>query len=130
MSAKRSQLTLAVVALCLALTGCATRAPDDDQQLIEQLGFLRLAKGDFVGLGCRLSLRGGRCPAYFLAGQADDIAPTGQEFAAERLRGTPKSAVKKGPVPGKHVGLFRDEGTLRERWPEIARWVLREQRGA
>jgi len=85
----------------------------------------RLAKGAFVGLGRRLSLGDIRCPAYLLAGDADDITPKEQVFAAEQLLGTPKAKIAKALAPGGHVGLFMGEKTLRERWPEIARWIVR-----
>ena len=84
----------------------------------------RLAKGTFVGLGRRLSLADIHCPAYLLAGEADDITPKEQVFAAERLLGTPKASLVKALVPGGHVGLFMGERTLREHWPRIARWIL------
>jgi len=89
----------------------------------------RLAKGEFVGLGRRLSLRDIHCPAYLLAGEADDITPREQVFAAERLFGTPKAGIVKALAPGGHVGLFMGAETLHRRWPEIARWILQSQRG-
>jgi len=88
----------------------------------------RLAKGQFVGLGRRLALGDIRCPVYLLAGDADDITPKEQVFAAENLVGTPKAAIAKALAPGGHVGLFMGEKTLRERWPEIARWILRHEK--
>lgn len=87
----------------------------------------RLAKGEFVGLGRRLSLADIRCPAYLLAGEADDITPKEQVFAAERLLGTPKAKIAKALVPGGHVGLFMGARTLREHWPRIARWIADSQ---
>jgi poly(3-hydroxybutyrate) depolymerase len=87
----------------------------------------RLAKGEFVGLGRRLALGDIRCPAYLLAGDADDITPKEQVFAAEGLLGTPKSAIVKALAPGGHVGLFMGAKTLREHWPEIARWMLQAE---
>lgn len=89
----------------------------------------RLAKGQFVGLGRRLALGDIRCPVYLLAGDADDITPKEQVFAAENLVGTSKAGIAKALAPGGHVGLFMGEKTLRERWPEIARWILRHQDG-
>jgi poly(3-hydroxybutyrate) depolymerase len=89
----------------------------------------RLAKGQFVGLGRRLTLGDIRCPVYLLAGDADDITPKEQVFAAENLVGTPKAEIAKALAPGGHVGLFMGEKTLRERWPEIARWILRHEDG-
>jgi len=90
----------------------------------------RLAKGEFVGLGRRLSLGDIHCPAYLLAGEADDITPREQVFAAERLLGTPKAGIVKALAPGGHVGLFMGAETLRSRWREIARWIVRSQAGA
>jgi polyhydroxyalkanoate depolymerase len=87
----------------------------------------RLAKGQFVGLGRRLALGDIRCPVYLLAGDADDITPKEQVFAAEGLLGTPRSRIVKALAPGGHVGLFMGAKTLREHWPEIARWILRLQ---
>jgi poly(3-hydroxybutyrate) depolymerase len=84
----------------------------------------RLAKGEFVGLGRRLSLGDIRCPVYLLAGDNDDITPREQVFAAERLVGTPKAQISKALAPGGHIGLFMGAKTLREHWPEIARWIL------
>jgi polyhydroxyalkanoate depolymerase len=85
----------------------------------------RLAKGEFVGLGRRLHLRDIRCPVYLLAGDADDITPKEQVFAAEQLVGTPESGIAKALAPGGHIGLFMGERTLRDTWPEIARWIAR-----
>jgi len=87
----------------------------------------RLARGEFVGLGRKLSLRDIRCPLYLLAGEADDITPREQVFAAEHLAGTAKAHVEKAVAPGGHIGLFMGADTLREQWPAIARWILREQ---
>ncbi len=97
------------------------------QAVTQLFGENRLAKGKFVGLGRRLSLRDIRCPLYLLAGDADDITPKEQVFAAEQLVGTPRSKIAKATAPGGHIGLFMGAGTLREHWPEIARWILREQ---
>jgi poly(3-hydroxybutyrate) depolymerase len=89
----------------------------------------RLAKGTFEGLGRRLSLGDIRCPVYLLAGDADDITPKAQVFAAEALLGTPKAKIAKAIAPGGHIGLFMGAKTLREHWPEIARWIVREAQG-
>jgi polyhydroxyalkanoate depolymerase len=83
----------------------------------------RLAKGTFVGLGRTLKLRDIRCPAYLLAGQADDITTSEQVFAAADLLGTPSTGIVKQMVPGGHVGLFMGSQTLRDHWPGIARWL-------
>jgi len=84
----------------------------------------RLAKGEFVGLGRRLNLKSIVCPVYLLAGESDDITTKEQVFAAENLVGTPKDRIAKKLVPGGHIGLFMGSRTLRETWPEIARWLV------
>jgi poly(3-hydroxybutyrate) depolymerase len=88
----------------------------------------RLAKGEFVGLGRRLALADIRCPVYLLAGEADDITPREQVFAAEHLVGTPKGKIAKALAPGGHIGLFMGAKTLRENWTAIARWIAREEK--
>ncbi|MEZ5900129.1 MAG: alpha/beta fold hydrolase [Hyphomicrobiaceae bacterium] len=81
------------------------------------------ARGDFIGLGRKLSLNDVKCPAYLLAGESDDITTREQVFAAEQLLGTPKGAITKKLVPGGHIGLFMGSRTLKEAWPEIANWI-------
>src|SRR5579863_2253727 len=53
----------------------------------------RLAKGMFVGLGRRLSLKSITCPVYLLAGESDDITTKEQVFDAEKYLGSPKSEI-------------------------------------
>jgi poly(3-hydroxybutyrate) depolymerase len=83
----------------------------------------RFAKGEFVGLGRKLSLKDIRVPAYLLAGESDDITTREQVFAAEELLGTPRDKIEKQLVPGGHIGLFMSSRTLRDAWPEIAKWI-------
>ena len=83
----------------------------------------RLAKGDFVGLGRKLSLKSVTCPVYLLAGDADDITTKEQVFAAEHLVGTPAANIRRKLVPGGHIGLFMGTRTLKEAWPVVARWI-------
>lgn len=83
----------------------------------------RFARGEFVGLGKRLSLGDITAPLYLLAGEADDITTKEQVFAAEQLVGTPPSRIEKRLVPGGHIGLFMGSRTLREVWPGIGTWI-------
>ncbi|MFT5531824.1 MAG: poly(3-hydroxybutyrate) depolymerase [Burkholderiaceae bacterium] len=83
----------------------------------------RLAKGEFVGLGKRLSLKDIVCPVYLLAGSEDDITTIEQVFDAEKYLGTPPEHIVKKIASGGHIGLFMGAKTLAECWPEIARWV-------
>ncbi len=93
------------------------------QAIVQLFKENRLAKGAFVGLGQRLNLRDVTCPAYLLAGEADDVTTAEQVFNAERLLGTPKDKIAKKLVPGGHIGLFMGARNLQEAWPEIARWI-------
>ncbi len=83
----------------------------------------RFAKGEFVGLGRKLSLKDVHAPAYLLAGDGDDITTKEQVFEAERLLGTPKNRIEKKLVPGGHIGLFMGTRTLKDTWPAIAKWI-------
>ena len=87
----------------------------------------RFAKGEFVGLGRKLSLKDIKVPLYLLAGEADDITTKEQVFAAEHLVGTPHSAIVKKLTPGGHIGLFMGSKTLAEAWPEIGHWMKRHE---
>lgn len=84
----------------------------------------RLAKGTFLALGKTISLKDITIPVYMLGGEADDITPPEQVFAAENYLGTAKSEMAKKLVPGGHIGLFMGSKTLKTAWPEISKWVL------
>jgi len=90
----------------------------------------RLAKGEFVGLGRRLSLKDITVPVFLLAGAQDDITTAEQVFNAERLLGTPHKDIEKQLAPGGHIGLFMGSNTLRETWPKIGRWLRERSAGA
>lgn len=81
------------------------------------------AKGEFVALGRTLKLKAITCPVYLLAGESDDITPREQVFAAEGLLGSPPAQIIKRLAPGGHIGLFMGSSTLRDVWPDIARWI-------
>jgi poly(3-hydroxybutyrate) depolymerase len=83
----------------------------------------RFAKGEFIGLGRKLSLKDITVPLYLLAGETDDITTKEQMFAAEHLVGTPQSAIVKKLVPGGHIGLFMGSKTLTEVWPQVGHWM-------
>jgi len=84
----------------------------------------RLAKGEFVGLGKRLSMKDIVCPVYLLAGAEDDITTKEQVFDADKYLGTPKAEITRKLVSGGHIGLFMGKKTLSECWPGIARWIV------
>ncbi len=96
------------------------------QAIVQLFKENRLAKGEFVGLGRRLSLADVTCPVYLLAGAADDITPAEQVFDAEKYLGTPRQQIVKQLVPGGHIGLFMGSRNLKDAWPAIARWIGRQ----
>ena len=81
------------------------------------------AKGKFVALGRRLTLKDIKCPLYLLAGADDDITTEEQVFNAGKLVGTPAAAIVKKLVPGGHIGLFMGSRVLAEAWPGIGHWI-------
>jgi poly(3-hydroxybutyrate) depolymerase len=85
----------------------------------------RFAKGEFVALGRKISLKSVTCPVYLLAGESDDITPKEQVFAAEALLGTPAAEIRKELVPGGHIGLFMGRKTLRTAWLKIGAWIVK-----
>jgi polyhydroxyalkanoate depolymerase len=94
------------------------------QAVVEIFKENRFAKGTFIGLGQRLSLKDITCPVYLLAGESDDITTREQVFDADKYLGTPKDRIEKKLVPGGHIGLFMGSHTLKEAWPGITHWIL------
>lgn len=85
----------------------------------------RLARGEFVALGERISLKSITVPVYLLAGADDDITTPEQVFNAENLVGTPRENIRKELAPGGHIGLFMGAKTLKEQWARISAWINR-----
>jgi poly(3-hydroxyalkanoate) synthetase len=81
------------------------------------------ARGAFVALDRRVTLKDVACPLYLLAGETDDITTPEQVFAAANLVATPAASIERKIAPGGHIGLFMGERTLRETWPIIGRWL-------
>jgi poly(3-hydroxybutyrate) depolymerase len=88
------------------------------------------AKGEFVGLGRKLKLKDVTAPIYLLAGESDDITTKEQVFNTEALVGTPTAKIKKTLAPGGHISLFMGSRTLGNLWPDIGRWIKRQDGGA
>lgn len=83
----------------------------------------RLVKGEFVGLGRILDLHDITCPTYLLAGETDAITTPEQVLRTAMYLGTPTDRVVSQTVPGGHIGLFMGARTLKEHWPNVARWI-------
>lgn len=82
-----------------------------------------LAAGKFTALGRQVDLARMRAPVFMLAARDDELIAPAQLFAVEHLIGTPAHHLRKATAPCRHVGLFMGERTLKEIWPEIARWI-------
>lgn len=82
-----------------------------------------LAKGKFMALGRRLDLRDITCPAYLLAGAGDDITTPEQVLDTAKYIGTKRHDIVQKTAPGGHIGLFMGARTLKDYWPDIARWI-------
>jgi poly(3-hydroxyalkanoate) synthetase len=97
-------------------------------QVVEQLfKENRLARGSFVGLGCRIDLSVLQCPLFLLAAEHDDVVAPAQIFATERLIDQTHSTVEKAIAPCDHLGLFMGKTTLVNMWPTIARWLQEDR---
>jgi poly(3-hydroxyalkanoate) synthetase len=77
-----------------------------------------------IGLGCRLDPREITCPAHLLAGADDGSTTPEQVLHAATYLGTPQDRIVKKTVAGGHVALFMGPHTLKEDWPQIARWIV------
>jgi poly(3-hydroxybutyrate) depolymerase len=98
-------------------------------QVVEQLfKENRLAAGRFIALGRPVDLAAVHCPLFLLAAADDELVAPEQIFATESLVGSPREAVRKTIAPGGHLGLFMGRTILSDIWPEIARWLAREDR--
>ncbi len=89
----------------------------------------RFFKGEFVGLGRKLSLGDIKCPVYLLAGEMDDLTPKEQVLNAEEHLGTEKNEIIKDLANGGHIGLFMGTKPLTENWPRIADWIKSHSEG-
>lgn len=83
----------------------------------------KLARGQFIALGQRISLKTITVPVYLLAGADDDITVKEQVFAAAELLGTSKQDIVSELAPGGHIGLFMSSKTLKDYWTRIGHWI-------
>jgi len=87
-------------------------------------------KGNFVALGRKIGLHNITCPAFLMAGQGDDITPAPQVFEADKKLSSPKDKIVKKLVPGGHIGLFMGSKTLKDSWPQVAKWIKETSPGS
>lgn len=96
-------------------------------QAVKQLFKLnRLARGEYIALGKRITLKNITVPVYLLAGADDDITTQSQVFNAEQLLGTPPTKIVRELAPGGHIGLFMGAQTLQKQWAHIGTWIVKQ----
>lgn len=84
----------------------------------------RIASGEFVALGRKVSLGSIRIPVFVLAGADDELIAPAQLLAVTRLIGTPAQDAVTAVVPGSHLTLFVGRRVLAQSWSRIGQWLL------
>jgi poly(3-hydroxyalkanoate) synthetase len=83
----------------------------------------RLATGRFAALGQVIDLSMVRAPMFLLAASDDEVVAPEQLLAAKHLVGSDAGQIRTETSACTHLGLFMGATTLRQTWPEIARWL-------
>lgn len=86
----------------------------------------RIARGEFVALGRKVSLGSIRIPVFVLAAVDDEVIAPPQLLAVKDLVGTPARNVTCVLQPVSHLPLFVGARVLEQAWAEIGRWLLSE----
>jgi poly(3-hydroxyalkanoate) synthetase len=89
----------------------------------------RLATGRFAALGHPIDLSAVRCPIFLLAASDDEVVAPEQLLAAKHLVGSDADQIRTEIAACTHLGLFMGATTLRQTWPEIARWLAAASAG-
>jgi poly(3-hydroxyalkanoate) synthetase len=85
----------------------------------------RLARGELVALGRKVSLSSIRGPVFLLAGSGDELIAPDQLFAVKNLIGTAAGDVVSRLEPASHLSLFMGGRVLERAWTEIGHWLAR-----
>jgi poly(3-hydroxybutyrate) depolymerase len=64
-----------------------------------------------------------RAPMFLLAASDDEVVAPEQLLAAKHLVGSEEGQIRAEIAACTHLGLFMGATTLRQTWPEIARWL-------
>ena len=83
----------------------------------------RIARGEFVALGQKVSLRSIRIPLFLLVGADDELVDPRQLLAIKHLVGTPPDHVMTSTEPVDHLTLFVGRCVLEHTWTRIGRWL-------
>jgi poly(3-hydroxyalkanoate) synthetase len=86
----------------------------------------RIARGEFVALGRRVSLGSIRIPLFVLAASNDEVIAPAQLLAVKDLVGTPARNVVSALEPVGHLSLFLGARVLEQSWTGIGRWLSSE----
>lgn len=86
----------------------------------------RIARGEFVALGRKVSLGAIRIPVFELAGANDEVTAPAQLLAVKDLIGTPGSDVVSLVQPVSHLSLFLGARVLEQAWTRIGGWLTGE----
>jgi poly(3-hydroxybutyrate) depolymerase len=89
----------------------------------------RLATGRFAALGHVIDLSMVRAPIFLLAARDDEVVAPEQLLAARHLVGSEEGQIRTEIAACTHLGLFMGATTLRQTWPEIARWLAATSAG-
>jgi poly(3-hydroxybutyrate) depolymerase len=87
----------------------------------------QLATGRFEALGRPIDLAMVRGPIFLLAARNDEVVAPEQLLAATRLVGSKELRTEIAACT--HLGLFMGATTVRQTWPEIARWLAATSAG-
>ena len=87
----------------------------------------QLATGRFAALGRPIDLAMVRGPIFLLAARNDEVVAPEQLLAATRLVGSKELRTEIAACT--HLGLFMGATTVRQTWPEIARWLAATSAG-
>ena len=66
----------------------------------------KLARGEFQALGRPVDLSNIRAPLFLIASAQDEVTPSEQLMAVERLVGTRRSQISTAMARGSHLSLF------------------------
>jgi poly(3-hydroxyalkanoate) synthetase len=83
----------------------------------------RIARGEFVALGQKISLRSICIPLFLLAGEDDQLVDPQQLLAIKHLVGTPPDHVTTSMETVDHLTLFVGRCVLERTWARIGRWL-------
>jgi poly(3-hydroxyalkanoate) synthetase len=83
----------------------------------------RIARGEIVALGQKVSLRTITIPLFLLTGEDDELVHPRQLLAIRHLVSTPLDQITTATEPVDHLTLFVGRKVLEQTWTQIGRWL-------